>query len=90
MPTSPDPTTPVHGVRRVWTGEPHPLGARHDGTGTNFAIFSGVADGVELCLFDGPDREETRISNYCLWYFTCIRINWFYKYWRSHSRLFDT
>lgn len=62
MPTSPDPTTPVHGVRRVWTGEPHPLGAHHDGTGTNFAIFSGVADGVELCLFDGPDREETRIA----------------------------
>jgi glycogen operon protein len=31
----------------VWNGEPHPLGATHDGTGTNFALFSGVAEMVE-------------------------------------------
>ncbi|MFZ8877559.1 MAG: alpha-amylase family glycosyl hydrolase, partial [Ilumatobacteraceae bacterium] len=57
-----DSSTPVHGVRRVWTGEPHPLGATHDGEGTNFALFSSVAEGVELCLLDGDDRHETRIE----------------------------
>lgn len=46
---------------RTWTGEPYPLGARWDGEGTNFAIFSQHADAVELCLF-GPDgREAERI-----------------------------
>jgi isoamylase len=36
------------------------LGARHDGAGASFALFSGVADAVELCLFsDGG--EETRL-----------------------------
>ena len=57
-----DAATPVHGVRRVWTGEPHPLGATHDGEGTNFALFSSVAEGVELCLLDGDSRHETRIE----------------------------
>ena len=42
----------------VWPGEPYPLGATYDGTGTNFAIFSGVAQRVELCLFDEAGREE--------------------------------
>jgi glycogen operon protein len=36
----------------VWPGRPYPLGASYDGSGTNFALFSGVAEGVELCLFD--------------------------------------
>jgi isoamylase len=36
----------------VWPGEPYPLGATWDGTGTNFALFSEVAQRVELCLFD--------------------------------------
>ena len=45
----------------VWPGEPYPLGANYDGAGTNFAIFSEVADRVELCLFDEDDRE-TRIE----------------------------
>jgi len=47
------------GARRVWPGRPYPLGAQFDGYGTNFAVFSGVAERVELCLFD-PD--ETRIE----------------------------
>jgi glycogen operon protein len=38
---------------RLWPGTPYPLGATWDGAGTNFALFSEVADGVELCLFDG-------------------------------------
>jgi glycogen operon protein len=37
---------------QVWPGERYPLGATYDGMGTNFAIFSEVAESVELCLFD--------------------------------------
>jgi isoamylase len=33
---------------------------RYDGSGTNFAVFSEVAECVELCLFD-DDGTETRI-----------------------------
>jgi len=40
--------------RRAWPGQSYPLGARFDGFGTNFAVYSGVAECVELCLFDGP------------------------------------
>ncbi|HUJ62856.1 MAG TPA: glycogen debranching protein GlgX [Kofleriaceae bacterium] len=43
--------------RHVWPGRSYPLGATFDGYGTNFALFSSVAERVELCLFDG-DREE--------------------------------
>ncbi len=41
----------------VWPGQPSPLGARHDGFGTNFSIFSEVAERVELCLFDAEGRQ---------------------------------
>ena len=34
-----------------------PLGARHDGRGATFALFSSVADGVEVCLFDDAGAE---------------------------------
>jgi isoamylase len=39
-------------------GQPYPLGATHDGFGTNFAVFSEVAERVELCLFHARGREE--------------------------------
>jgi glycogen operon protein len=45
---------------RVWPGKPFPLGAVYDGNGTNFSLFSEVADKVELCLFD-DEGTETRI-----------------------------
>ncbi|MGI5163706.1 glycogen debranching protein GlgX [Spirillospora sp. CA-253888] len=45
----------------VWPGEPYPLGATWDGTGTNFALFSEVAHRVELCLFE-PGGRETRFD----------------------------
>ncbi|MBI4498943.1 MAG: glycogen debranching protein GlgX [Chloroflexi bacterium] len=45
---------------RVWPGQPYPLGATYDGVGTNFSLFSEVAERVELCLFDGPN--ETRVD----------------------------
>jgi isoamylase len=46
---------------KVWPGEAYPLGATYDGVGTNFALFSEVADRVELCLFDDAGAE-TRIE----------------------------
>ena len=45
----------------VWPGQPYPLGAAHDGVGTNFALFSEVAEQVELCLFDA-DGGEKRVA----------------------------
>ncbi|GAA3647743.1 glycogen debranching protein GlgX [Lentzea roselyniae] len=45
---------------RAWPGASYPLGATYDGVGTNFALFSEVADRVELCLFD-EDGTETRV-----------------------------
>ncbi|HOB50906.1 MAG TPA: glycogen debranching protein GlgX [Mycobacterium sp.] len=52
-------TAPPDG--EIWPGKPYPLGATYDGFGTNFAIFSEVADRVELCLFDA-DGTERRIA----------------------------
>ncbi|MDQ1711464.1 MAG: isoamylase [Frankiaceae bacterium] len=46
---------------QVWPGRPFPLGATFDGSGTNFALFSEVAERVELCLFDDAGAE-TRIA----------------------------
>jgi isoamylase len=43
-----------------WPGSPYPLGATFDGAGTNFAVFSEVADRVELCLF-AADGMESRV-----------------------------
>ncbi|HTL36906.1 MAG TPA: glycogen debranching protein GlgX [Kofleriaceae bacterium] len=44
--------------RPIWPGRTYPLGALFDGGGTNFAVFSSVADKVELCLFDNTGAEE--------------------------------
>ncbi|MFE9442356.1 glycogen debranching protein GlgX [Streptomyces sp. NPDC006602] len=41
----------------VWSGRPYPLGATHDGKGTNFALFSEVAERVELVLVDDHDQH---------------------------------
>jgi glycogen operon protein len=41
----------------LWPGKPYPLGARWDGTGTNFALFSEHAEAVELSLFDSEGHE---------------------------------
>src|SRR5690348_7435062 len=46
---------------QVWPGTQYPLGATYDGAGTNFALFSEVADRVELCLFDA-DGAERRVD----------------------------
>ncbi|MGB5796972.1 MAG: glycogen debranching protein GlgX [Mycolicibacter algericus] len=52
----------VSPVAAVWPGHSYPLGAVYDGAGTNFAVFSEVADRVELCLIDDRDTTETRIG----------------------------
>ena len=44
----------------TWPGSPYPLGATFDGAGTNFALFSEVAERVELCLFDDERRGGAR------------------------------
>jgi isoamylase len=48
-------------VTAVWPGDSYPLGATYDGAGTNFALFSEVAERVELCLLD-DDGTETRVD----------------------------
>ncbi|WP_218711404.1 glycogen debranching protein GlgX [Arthrobacter sp. BF1] len=42
----------------IWPGKNHPLGARADEDGTNFALFSEDATAVTLCLFDKDGAES--------------------------------
>jgi isoamylase len=55
----------------VWPGEAYPLGSSWDGKGTNFALYSENATGVELCLFDDKNKETriqlTEVNNY-IWH----------------------
>ncbi|MGA5340108.1 glycogen debranching protein GlgX [Streptomyces griseoincarnatus] len=43
----------------AWSGRPYPLGASHDGEGTNFALFSEVAERVDLILVGDDGRHRT-------------------------------
>jgi glycogen operon protein len=56
---------------RAWPGSPFPLGAHWDGEGTNFAIWSTTATGVDVCLFD-EDGHEVQIplddQTYHVWH----------------------
>jgi len=45
----------------TWPGKSYPLGATFDGSGVNFALFSEIAERVELCLI-GERGAETRIE----------------------------
>ena len=45
----------------IWPGVSQPLGATWEERGTNFALFSEVAEAVDLCLFDLAGNE-TRIA----------------------------
>jgi isoamylase len=40
-------------------GNPHQLGAHHDGTGVNFAVFSAHGSKIEVCLFSPDGKRET-------------------------------
>jgi isoamylase len=46
---------------QIWPGAAYPLGATWDGSGTNFALFSEVAERVQLCLFDA-DGQQTSLD----------------------------
>ncbi len=51
-------------------GKPYPLGAHFDGSGTNFSLYSEVAERVELCLFahDGDGQvciDLPERTNFC-------------------------
>ena len=48
-------------VPTVWPGTSYPLGATYDGAGTNFSLFSEVAERVELCLI-AKDGSEERVN----------------------------
>jgi pullulanase/glycogen debranching enzyme len=41
-----------HLPRRAEIGLAHALGAICDGEGTNFAVYAGNAEEIDLCLFD--------------------------------------
>ena len=43
---------------QIWPGAAYPLGATFDGTGTNFAVYSEVAERVELCLIGRRGKER--------------------------------
>ena len=46
----------------IETGSAAPLGATTDGDGTNFAVYSSVAERVQLCLFDEAGKELQRLD----------------------------
>ncbi len=46
---------------KLQPGRRYPLGATFDGVGTNFSLFSELAERVELCLFDDAGKE-TRVD----------------------------
>ncbi|TMB05252.1 MAG: glycogen debranching protein GlgX, partial [Deltaproteobacteria bacterium] len=46
---------------KLQPGRRYPLGATFDGAGTNFSLFSELAEKVELCLFDDAGKE-TRVD----------------------------
>ena len=48
-------------MTRIWPGDHAPLGCTFDGIGANFALFSEIAEAVDLCLFD-DDGNETRVA----------------------------
>jgi isoamylase len=56
-------------IVKIWPGEPYPLGATYDGSGTNFSVFSEVAERVQLCLFDEKGSEKRvdlpEVDAYC-------------------------
>ena len=56
-------------MTKVWPGNDYPLGATYDGAGTNFSIFSEIAERVELCLFDEKGNETRfdlpEVTSFC-------------------------
>ena len=57
---SPDLITVASLAAALERGAPAPLGARADGHGVNFAVFSEHAQRIELCTFDAGGTHELR------------------------------
>src|SRR6201998_3283365 len=53
---APDESGPT--LPTVWPGNAYPRGGNYDGAGTNFSLFSEIADKVELCLIDDKGSES--------------------------------
>jgi isoamylase len=56
---------------QAWPGVSYPLGATYDGVGTNFALYSQIAEQVDLCLIDedgGEDRIPLREVDGFVWH----------------------
>jgi len=64
----------MNGTIRTMPGNPYPQGAKWDGAGVNFSLFSEHATGAELCLYDDRDNnlETCRIAiteqTDCVWH----------------------
>ena len=73
----------------VWPGHPFPLGASYDGVGTNFSVFSEVAESVELCLSDDDGNEhriEMREQTALIWHVYLPGVEPGTRYgWRIHG-----
>jgi len=55
----------VSRVADALPGRPAPLGATPRDGGTNFAVASGIAEAIELCLFDTAGTEtRIRLTDY--------------------------
>jgi isoamylase len=55
---SPDTGEAAPTLPTVWPGTAYPLGSAYDGAGTNFSVFSEVAEKVDLCLIDKRGNES--------------------------------
>jgi len=78
-----------HAGLEVWPGRPAPLGAVYDGAGTNFSLFSEVAERVELCLFDEAGAERRipveEVDAFC-WHLYLPNVGPGQRYgWRVHG-----
>jgi glycogen operon protein len=80
---------------KIWPGTSYPLGATCDSEGTNFSLFSEVAQRVELCFFDEAGNETRvdlpEVSGHC-WhgYFPEIKAGQRYGFrvhgpWEPHN-----
>jgi glycogen operon protein len=80
---------------KIWPGTSYPLGATCDNGGTNFSLFSEVAQRVELCFFDEAGNETRvdlpEVSGHC-WhgYFPEIKAGQRYGFrvhgpWEPHN-----
>ncbi len=59
--------------QKIRPGSPRPLGATWDGEGTNFAVYSADATGIDICFYDDGDDEPSRVvslpeQTYHIWH----------------------